>query len=175
MGPDHNWCSACGRSDNDACAKCEALKVDLGHAQRFLAHESDLNKRLGEGNRELQKLLGVQYPGGINERALEIIAERDKLRQLLRDVEQIEADRAAELLPVERDLGQLKATVRRHIETPDDDLGRLTTAVRALIYLRDPYDAVMDQYIDFGLQDDVALIRSAAQSLASDQAVKSTS
>jgi hypothetical protein len=86
MGPDHNWCGACGRSDNDACAKCEALKVDLGHAQRFLAHESDLNKRLGEGNRELQKLLGVQYPGGINERALEIIAERDKLRQLLRDL-----------------------------------------------------------------------------------------
>jgi hypothetical protein len=86
VGPDHNWCSACGRSDNDVCAKCEALKVDLGHAQRFLAHESDLNKRLGEGNRELQKLLGVQYPGGINERALEIIAERDKLRQLLRDL-----------------------------------------------------------------------------------------
>ncbi len=95
----------------------------------------------------------------------EIAASADKLRQLLRDVEQIEADRAAELLPVEHDLDQLKATVRRHIETPDDDLGRLTTAVRALIYLRDPYDALMDQHINLGLQDDLEVIRSAARSL----------
>jgi hypothetical protein len=95
----------------------------------------------------------------------EIAASADKLRQLLRDVEQIEADRAAELLPVEHDLDQLKARVRRHIETPDDDLGRLTTAVRALIYLRDPYDALMDQHINLGLQDDLEVIRSAARSL----------
>jgi uncharacterized membrane protein YkvA (DUF1232 family) len=107
--------------------------------------------------------------------AQEIGASADKLRQLLRDVEQIEADRAAELLPVERDLDQLKATVRRHIETPDDDLGRLTTAVRALVYLREPYDAVMDQYIGLGLQDDLAVISSAARSLVSDHPIKSTS
>lgn len=107
--------------------------------------------------------------------AEEIAASVDKLRQLLRDVEQIEADRAAELLSVERDLDQLKATVRRHIETPGDDLRRLTTAVQALIYLRDPYDALMDQYINLGLQDDCAVIRSAARSLISDQTVKATS
>ncbi len=95
----------------------------------------------------------------------EIVASADKLRQLLRDVEQIEADRAAELLPVEHDLDQLKATVRRHIETPDEDRNRLTTAVRALIYLRDPYDALMDQHINLGLQDDLVVIRSAARSL----------
>jgi hypothetical protein len=99
----------------------------------------------------------------------EIAASADKLRQLLRDVEQIEADRADELRPVERDLERLKAMVRRHIETPDDDLGRLTTAVRALIYLRDPYDALMDQYIDLGLQDDLEVIRSAVRLLASNQ------
>lgn len=105
----------------------------------------------------------------------EIAASADKLLQLLRDVEQIEADRAAELLPVNHDLDQLKATVRRHIEMPDDDLGRLTTAVRALIYLRDPYDALMDQLLNLGLQDDCVVIRSAARLLVSDQAVKSTS
>jgi uncharacterized membrane protein YkvA (DUF1232 family) len=107
--------------------------------------------------------------------AQEIGASADMLRQLLRDVEQIEAERAAELLPVERDLDQLKATVRRHIETPDDDLGRLTTAVRALVYLRDPYDAVMDQYMGVGLQDDLAVIRSASRSLVGDHPVKSIS
>lgn len=101
----------------------------------------------------------------------EIAASADKLRQLLGDVEQIEADRGAELLGVERDLGQLKATVRRNIETPDDDLGRLMAAVQALIYLRDPYDALMDQHIDLGLQDDREVIRSAARVLASTQAV----
>jgi hypothetical protein len=95
-----------------------------------------------------------------------IAASTDKLRQLLRDVEQIEADRTAELLLVEHDLDQLKATVRRHIEMPEDDLGRLTTAVRALIYLRDPYDALMDQHNNLGLQDDLEVIRSAARSLA---------
>jgi hypothetical protein len=95
-----------------------------------------------------------------------ISASPDKLRQLLRDVEQIEADRAEELIPVEHDLEQLKATVRRYIETPDDDLRRLTTAVRALIYLRDPYDALMDQHVDLGLEDDREVIRSAARSLA---------
>lgn len=88
-----------------------------------------------------------------------------KLGQLLRDVEQIEADRAVELLPVARDIHQLKAAVRQHIEMPNDDLGRLTVAVRALIYLRDPYDALMDQHINLGLHDDLEEIRAAARSL----------
>lgn len=96
----------------------------------------------------------------------EIAGSAEKLWQLLRDVEQIEANRGAELLPVERDLGQLKAAVRRHIETPDDDIGRLTTAVRALIYLRDPYDAIMDQHVDLGLLDDREVIRYFARLLA---------
>jgi hypothetical protein len=85
VGPDHNWCSACGRSDNDACARCEELRVELGHARRFLDAEKDQVTRMGTLNRELQQLLGVQYPGGIKERALEIIAERDKLLQLVRE------------------------------------------------------------------------------------------
>lgn len=99
--------------------------------------------------------------------AEEVATSADKLRQLLRDVEQIEADRSAELLAVESELAQLKAKVRRHIETPDDDLGRLMTAVQALIYLRDPYDALIDQHIDLGFLDDHEVIRSAARVLAS--------
>ena len=67
-----------------------------------------------------------------------------------------------------------KAMVRRHIESPYEDHGKLVTAIRVLTYLRDPYDAIMDQYVDLGLQDDVALIRSAARSLASAQPVRST-
>ena len=47
-----------------------------------------------------------------------------------------------------------------------EDVGRLTRAVRALIYLRDPYDAVMDQHIDHGLQDDREVLRSAAGELS---------
>ena len=46
--------------------------------------------------------------------------------------------------------------------------------LRKAVYLRDPYDAIMDQYVDLGLQDDVALIRSAARSLASARSVRST-
>ena len=95
----------------------------------------------------------------------EIAGSPEKLRQLLRDIEQIEADRAVELLPVARDIDQLKAAVRQYIEIPNDDLGRLTTAVRALIYLRDPYDALLDHHIDLGLHDDLGVIRSAARSL----------
>lgn len=106
--------------------------------------------------------------------AQEIAASRDKLQQLLRDIEQIEAERAAELLPARADLDRFKAMVRRHIESPYEDHGKLVTAIRALTYLRDPYDAIMDQYVDLGLQDDIALIRLAARSLASARSVRST-
>jgi hypothetical protein len=106
--------------------------------------------------------------------AQEIAASPDKLRQLLRDVEQIEAERAAELLPARDDLDRFKAMVQRHIESSYEDHGKLVTAIRVLIYLRDPYDAIMDQYVDLGLQDDVALIRSAARSLAFARPVSST-
>jgi len=98
--------------------------------------------------------------------AQELAACPDKLQQLLRDVEQIEAERAAELFSARDDLDRFKTMVRRHIESPYQDHGELVTAIRVLSYLRDPYDAIMDQYVDFGLQDDVALIRSAARSLA---------
>ena len=91
------------------------------------------------------------------------------------NVEQIGVDCAAELLSVEHDLARLKEAVRRHLESSDDDVGRLTTDVRALIYLRDPYDALMDQHLNLGLQDDCAVIRSAARSLVSDQMVKAAS
>ncbi len=70
-----------------------------------------------------------------------------------------------------RELEQLKATVQRHIDTPEEDRRQLTTAVRALIYLRDPYDALMDQHLDLGLEDDLEVIRSAARELGSDQPV----
>jgi hypothetical protein len=47
---------------------------------------------MGALNRELQQLLGVQYPGGIKERALEIIAERDRQQQLVREYFAASAD-----------------------------------------------------------------------------------
>ena len=97
--------------------------------------------------------------------AHEIAGSSDKLRQLLRDIEQIETEREAELLPVARDLNQLKAMVRQHIETPYENPGALVMAVRGLAYLRDPYDAIMDQHIDLGLRDDIALISSVARAL----------
>ncbi|MBV6417431.1 MAG: hypothetical protein CMLOHMNK_02131 [Steroidobacteraceae bacterium] len=50
----------------------------------------------------------------------------------------------------------------------------IVTAIRALTCLRDPYDAIMDQHLDLGLQDDIALIRLAARSLASARSVRST-
>jgi len=101
----------------------------------------------------------------------QIAMSADKLRQLLRDVEQIEVDRAIELLPVSRDIDQLKAAVRQYIEMPNNDLGRLITAVCALIYLRDPYDALMDQHINLGLHDDLEEIRAAARSLEEKETV----
>ena len=64
--------------------------------------------------------------------AQEIAASPDKLQRLLRDVEQIEAERVAELLPVRGDLDRFKAMVRRHIESPYEDHGKLVTAIRVL-------------------------------------------
>lgn len=135
---------------------------ELSHAAltRYMINLSPL----GEAHAQARAALDAQ----------EIAASLDKLQQLLRDVEQIETERAGELLSVKDDLGQVKAIVRRHIEVPCEDFGNLILAVRALTYLRDPYDAIMDQHIDYGLQDDVALIRSAARSIASDRTVNST-
>jgi hypothetical protein len=101
--------------------------------------------------------------------AEKISASTSKLSQLLLDVDQIQADRRAELVSVETQLTYLKEVIRQHIESPDNDLARLTTAVRALISLRDPYDAIMDQHIGLGLQDDCAVIRSAAHLLAGNE------
>ena len=99
----------------------------------------------------------------------EVVSSTEKLRQLLLDVARIEVDRGAELLPVARELGQLKAIIRRQVDDGAEDIVRLRRATRALIYLRDPYDAVMDQHIDLGLQDDHEVLRSAAQELADKQ------
>ncbi len=96
----------------------------------------------------------------------EVAGSTEKLKQLLTDVERIEVDRSTELLAVKRDLEQLKAIVRRQLKALNEDVVPLTAAVRALIYLRDPYDAVMDQHVALGLQDDLEVIRSAARVLA---------
>jgi hypothetical protein len=95
----------------------------------------------------------------------EIAGSTDKLRQLLLDVERIEVERGLELVPVTRELGQFKAIVRQRLDGGAEDVVQLTSAVRALIYLRDPYDAVMDQHIDLGLQDDHEVLRSTAREL----------
>jgi len=92
-------------------------------------------------------------------------------KQLLLDVERIEVERSAELLAVRPDLDQLKSIVRQQLVDPDENVVQLTTAVRALIYLRDPYDAVMDQHVDLGLNDDRERIRTAARELAVNHAL----
>ena len=92
----------------------------------------------------------------------DIAGSADKLRQLLVDVERIEHERGVELDPVARDSVNSKPS-------SDGDLtmarGHRATeeAVRALIYLRDPYDAVMDQHVDLGLEDDHEVLRLAAR------------
>lgn len=96
----------------------------------------------------------------------EVVASPERLRQLLDDVTEIESARGPELQDVRGELGQLKAIIQRHLKDPDGDIVRATTAARALIYLRDPYDAVMDQHSDLGLDDDRQVIRSAAQAVA---------
>jgi len=95
----------------------------------------------------------------------EIAGSTEKLRQLLLDVERIEVERGVELVPVAGELFQLKTIVRRQLDDGPEDVGRLTRAVRALIYLRDPYDAVMDQHTDLGLEDDREVLRAAAREL----------
>jgi hypothetical protein len=96
----------------------------------------------------------------------EIAGSAEKLIQLLLDIEQIEIERSAELLPISHELDQLKAIVKQQLQNSDQNVVQLTIAIRALIYLRDPYDAVMDQHINLGLDDDLGRIRLAARAAA---------
>ena len=87
MGPDYNWCSGCGRSDNDECAKCTKLEAELATAKRHLAYESSLTRRLGEGNVELQEILGVEYPGSIRDKASRLMYDLDRARERREELE----------------------------------------------------------------------------------------
>lgn len=97
--------------------------------------------------------------------ARQIATSPDRLRQLLHDVEQIQGERAAELLPVKTELSRMKMIVSRQIEKAGVDHKILISVVQALAYLRDPYDAVTDQFVGLGLDDDILVIKSAARLL----------
>lgn len=141
----------------------------LDRIQRTVRDGSGLQVRHAALTRYMINLSPLGEAHAVARAALEadeVAGSTEKLKQLLLDVERIEVERSAELLPVGRELGQLKAIVRQQLKGSDEDVVQLTRAVRALIYLRDPYDAVMDQHIDFGLDDDRERIRSAARELA---------
>ena len=141
----------------------------LNRIQRTVRDESGLQVRHAALTRYMINLSPLGEAHAVVRAALEadeVAGSTEKLKQLLLDVERIEVERSAELLPVGRELDQLKAIVRQQLKDSDADVVQLTRAVRALIYLRDPYDAVMDQHIDLGLDDDRERIRAAAWELA---------
>ena len=95
--------------------------------------------------------------------AAEVVASPEKLRQLLEHCDEIEAERADELADVANELNRLKVRIVEHMKAPGRPSDSVMAAVRALIYLRDPYDAVLDQHRDLGFDDDRAVIREAAE------------
>jgi hypothetical protein len=94
--------------------------------------------------------------------ATEILSSPEQVRQLVADVEALQAERAEELAGVLPSIDVLKRAALAHVTTPGDRPTAGLTAVRALIYLRDPYDAVADEFRGLGLEDDVAVISAAA-------------
>ena len=97
-------------------------------------------------------------------RYLYFVAGKDLVR-LLNDVERIASERSEELLSVKKELELLMALVRAYVPGNKRAPSRVFQAVQALVYLRDPYDAVLDQHVGLGLEDDVDRIRIAASPL----------
>ncbi|MEI6246355.1 MAG: hypothetical protein WCQ64_15085, partial [Acidobacteriota bacterium] len=98
--------------------------------------------------------------------AAEVVASPERLRQLLEHSEEIELKRSDELAGAAAELGELKDAVRSYMHSPTGRTDRVIVAVRALIYLRDPFDAVLDQHRGMGLEDDCQVIREAARAMS---------
>ena len=84
---------------------------------------------------------------------------------LLDDVERLESERATELQGVASELELLKGLVRSSVEGARPLRLLLLQAVTALAYLRDPFDAILDQHHGVGLEDDIARIQTAARQI----------
>ena len=91
--------------------------------------------------------------------AASLVESATGLERLLLDVERIERERGAELASVAKELSHLKTVVRSHIKRNGTPVKAVLLAVQALVYLRDPFDALLDQHVGLGLEDDCARIR----------------
>ncbi|MGE3507786.1 MAG: DEAD/DEAH box helicase family protein [Vicinamibacterales bacterium] len=95
--------------------------------------------------------------------ALLLLDKPNDLQHLVNDVERLQQDRDAELFEVRDDIQLLKTVIRAAIDGERPKRRLLLQAVSALVYLRDPYDAVLDQHQGVGLADDIEQIKTAAR------------
>jgi hypothetical protein len=94
--------------------------------------------------------------------AVRLVQSETHLQHLLSDVLRIESMRAVELEAVAAELTLLKNIVRAHIAGNGIPIKAVRLAVQGLVYLRDPFDAILDQHMGLGLDDDRERIRQIA-------------
>jgi hypothetical protein len=94
--------------------------------------------------------------------AVRLVQSETHLQHLLSDVLRIESMRAVELEAVAAELTLLKNIVRAHIAGNGIPIKAVRLAVQGLVYLRDPFDAILDQPMGLGLDDDRERIRQIA-------------
>jgi hypothetical protein len=89
------------------------------------------------------------------------------LEYLLSDIDRIERTRGTELASIAAELSRLKTIVSAHIAGRGTSITTVRLAVEALVYLRDSFDALLDQHIGLGFEDDCDHIRQVDGLLAS--------
>ena len=142
----------------------------LDRIQRNLAGGRDLEARHAALTRYMINLsaLGSEHADArAVAEASNMINSVEHLERLLADVDRIERARTTELASVANQLAQLKATISAYLAGDSIPHEMVRMAAQALIYLRDPYDALLDQHIGLGLEDDCARILRAAATLES--------
>ena len=85
------------------------------------------------------------------------------LRALVSETQALFTDRLNELREVTTELKALWAVAERILANGQSDNSEDLRSVAALVYLLNPYDKNFDGMVGFGLQDDVAIIRSAGK------------
>jgi len=95
--------------------------------------------------------------------AVELVRKPDELRALVEGTRALSGERSKELREVDTDLEALWKVAERimavgHTDDPED-----IRSVAALIYLLNPYDGKFDGIVGLGLQNDVAIVRMAAE------------
>jgi hypothetical protein len=101
--------------------------------------------------------------------AAALVANPAALEALLADAETVERTRKKELSKVASGLSLVKATVRDHLSGRAVPNLVLAQAARALCYLRNPDDALFDEHLGLGLEDDCEVIADVAQMIRSAQ------